>query len=446
WTITNGQCCHIMAVPSWKSSLAFCLEVGSKAHDPFKISDTISQFGKLAVGKGSRITLRRTEVNNGTEDGVTANLEGHQSDESGSAGKYLFNQVVTASVLLHILSSKLLFILLAWYKVAQTKLQLLNPSVLCGDDAMTLHVHGNRLPNFMVDRGGSGLVPLSRMPANCGFSVKRARRDVFIIAQYKGCHITQHGDSYVLPLRLWGAPVHMSCPMAPHVLPTVTCLSFGMVTKISGISTEALKLKVNGIWEPIMSASSACGFTTEAVTDGVAIVAPYRGSCWQDGEKLLYLLGEDEELTLSCHDQDPNGYDPNVAPTTGSIATIPDAPDLVFDNVVTKSPPTKSLLASTPSTYAAAVVPANEHPPVYPFPPMYYPFGHVYSHHTKSEFVSNVMAGPSSISNLRWNSCTGCSTPFVSVYLACSVIKLLKRTWSRVFHWCITWVFFWSCF
>lgn len=51
------------------------------------------------------------------------------------------------------------------------------------------------------------------------------------------------GGNYVLPLRLWGAPITMSCPIAQPLPPSVTCLPSGMVVKIGGIATNELKVK-----------------------------------------------------------------------------------------------------------------------------------------------------------------------------------------------------------
>lgn len=55
--------------------------------------------------------------------------------------------------------------------------------------------------------------------------------------------ISLQADGHVLPLRLWGMPMKISCPLAPYALPTVSCLASGMVTKISCKSADVLKLK-----------------------------------------------------------------------------------------------------------------------------------------------------------------------------------------------------------
>lgn len=39
--------------------------------------------------------------------------------------------------------------------------------------------------------GEEGSVPLFQMPSACGFSVKRARRDLALVAKYDGCNVVQ---------------------------------------------------------------------------------------------------------------------------------------------------------------------------------------------------------------------------------------------------------------
>ena len=50
------------------------------------------------------------------------------------------------------------------------------------------------------------------------------------------------GDDYVLPLRLWGKPMTMSCP-AVLPPPSVSCFPSGMVVKFGGIAANELKVK-----------------------------------------------------------------------------------------------------------------------------------------------------------------------------------------------------------
>ncbi len=39
--------------------------------------------------------------------------------------------------------------------------------------------------------GEESPVPLSELPASCGFALKRVRRDVSLVAPYRGCHVRQ---------------------------------------------------------------------------------------------------------------------------------------------------------------------------------------------------------------------------------------------------------------
>ncbi|KAK6321047.1 hypothetical protein J4Q44_G00080230 [Coregonus suidteri] len=189
-----------------------------------------------------------------------------------------------------------------WHKL-DAKLQHMGPSVQCSNYAMTLRVKGWRAPHFLVDNGdGSPVLPLSRMPSHCGFSVKRSRRDVMFVAPYLGCHVTQQGGNYVLPLRLWGAPMTMSCPVAPPPPPpSVSCFLSGMVVKLP-MAANALKVKVSGVWEGLLSISQQCGLTIEPFFGGVVITAPYTGPCveLEDDEHLLSMLSVAGELTISC--------------------------------------------------------------------------------------------------------------------------------------------------
>ncbi|XP_064859154.1 uncharacterized protein LOC115117518 isoform X1 [Oncorhynchus nerka] len=188
-----------------------------------------------------------------------------------------------------------------WHKL-DAKLQHMGPSVQCSNETMTLRVKGGRAPHFLVDGGdGSPVLPLSRMPTHCGFSVKRSRRDVFFVAPYQGCHVTQEGGNYVLPLRLWGAPMTMSCPVAPPPPPSVSCYLSGMVVKLS-MAANALQVKVSGVWKPLLAITQQCGLTIEPFFGGVVITAPYTGPCvaLEDDERLLFMLSVAGELTLSC--------------------------------------------------------------------------------------------------------------------------------------------------
>ncbi|XP_048029530.1 uncharacterized protein LOC125257116 [Megalobrama amblycephala] len=188
------------------------------------------------------------------------------------------------------------------FHLAEAKLHRLGPSVQCGSDSMTLRIPGAiRTPHFLVDRGDQSIVPLSEMPASCGFSLKRARRDVSLVAPYQGCHVRLQDGSYVLPLLVLGAPVQMSCP-ASNFIPTVSCFpSFMSISLGVGVDDDKVKVKVDGSWQPLRLTPPKCSFTLETVDGSLVITAPF-GSCLEvkDAEMQLPLMYGDREVTLSC--------------------------------------------------------------------------------------------------------------------------------------------------
>ncbi|XP_056324335.1 uncharacterized protein LOC130237425 isoform X2 [Danio aesculapii] len=186
------------------------------------------------------------------------------------------------------------------FRLARAKLQRLGPSLQCGNDSMTLNIKGHRTPHFLVERGEGSPVSLSEMPASCGFSLKRIRRDVSLVAPYTGCNVRQQGGSYVLPLIIMGAPVQMSCPVSPR-LPVVSCTSSEMIISF-GVRSDDVLVKVSGSWMPLPLTSSMCSFTLDSVGGSMVLTAPFTGSCWdsQDTDWNLPLLLGDREVVLSC--------------------------------------------------------------------------------------------------------------------------------------------------
>uniref|UniRef100_A0A8C5NGX8 Uncharacterized LOC114463705 n=1 Tax=Gouania willdenowi TaxID=441366 RepID=A0A8C5NGX8_GOUWI len=198
------------------------------------------------------------------------------------------------------------------------KLKRMAPSVQCSDDEMTLKVKRVSPMHFLVDSGEKPLTPLAGMSSKCGFSMKRSRRDVQFAASYQGCHVTQQGGEYILPLRLWGAPMAMSCPaLLPS--PSVFCFPSGMVVKIVGITANDLNVKVSSTWTSLSAACISCGFIVEVFSGGLTLTAPYnRGFCveMKDNEYLLTLLWTDVELLVTCPSI------PNIKPTMATV-TLP---------------------------------------------------------------------------------------------------------------------------
>ncbi|XP_011612153.1 uncharacterized protein [Takifugu rubripes] len=211
-------------------------------------------------------------------------------------------------------------------RVLNAKLKRLDPSVQCSDTAMTLKVKGRRTPHFLVDSGEGPLIPFSQMPSSCGFSVKRSRRDVTLMAPYQGCHVAQQAGSYALPLHLSGIPMMMSCPTVSP-LPSVTCYKSRMVLKISGVAANEVRVKVSGTWMPLSSVCRSCGITTETVSGEMTLVAPYnRGPCvtTENEEYLLYLRMGDIELWVKC----PSTVTSPPSRDAGQVAQYPQAPGL----------------------------------------------------------------------------------------------------------------------
>ncbi|XP_056108604.1 uncharacterized protein LOC130086567 [Rhinichthys klamathensis goyatoka] len=174
------------------------------------VSENTVHFGKLLIGAQGVVSDKEMEIS-----GLRS---AEQSDEYRSNEEERFH-------------------------LAKAKLRRLGPFVHCGNDSMTLRIPGQiRMPHFLVDRGVESPVPLSEMPTSCGFSLKRARRDVSLDAPYQGCHVRQQGGRYILPLFIMGAPVQMSCPVSPP-LPTVSCFPSGMIISLA---VRADNVKVQG--------------------------------------------------------------------------------------------------------------------------------------------------------------------------------------------------------
>ncbi|KAI7809141.1 hypothetical protein IRJ41_000406 [Triplophysa rosa] len=245
---------------------ASCLRIGHAASSGMgfshgTIANRTLNFGRLIIGSG---------VSNDSADSQGEQPNGYWSGEQ------------------------------AQFQFAEAKLKRLGPSVHCGNDAMTLRVPGPRMPHFLVDRGVGSPVPLSEIPASCGISVKRVRRDVTFSVPFHGCPVRQQRGSYILSLILMGAPVQASCPESSP-LPTVSCLPTGMVILL-GLGADKVKIKVDGSWQPLLLEYSKCGITLDTVDGTLVVTAPFTGSCWvmKDTERHLPLLYLDQEVILSC--------------------------------------------------------------------------------------------------------------------------------------------------
>nr|XP_061788472.1 uncharacterized protein LOC133578232 [Nerophis lumbriciformis] len=202
----------------------------------------------------------------------------------------------------------------AFNSFLNAKLKRMDHSVQCGDDAMTLRVKRVRAPHFLVDSGEGTLIPVSKMPSTCGFSVRRSRRDVLLDAPYQGCYVTRRGGDYVLPLRLWGTPMTISCP-AMSIPPSVSCFPTGMTVKIGGITEKDVKVKVSDTWRSLSSMCSSCGLSVEAFSGGLSFTAPYhKGLCIEtkDDVHTLSVLLADVELLVTCPSLPENNPTPET--------------------------------------------------------------------------------------------------------------------------------------
>ncbi|XP_026791326.3 uncharacterized protein LOC113539620 isoform X1 [Pangasianodon hypophthalmus] len=259
------EMCSVVIAVLMLISSAFCLEIAPQGKSV--------QFGRLLIGSSKTTNETKDGVVKKVYDEYAGDTNGYQSDQPDlTEGSQL---------------AKLMF--RRW-----------SPSVQCDKDSMTLRIQGRRVPNFLVETSEKGPVPLSLMPSHCGFSVKRARRDVALVANYDGCNVAQQGNTYILPLRVLGVAVKMACPVT-RPLTTVSCSPSAMVANL-GQSTDAVRLKVNGVWQPVYQASTTCGFTLEVVGGGLTLTAPYTSNCWkfEGAEMLLSVQYMDGEVTLSC--------------------------------------------------------------------------------------------------------------------------------------------------
>ncbi|KAL4630691.1 hypothetical protein GN956_G16327 [Arapaima gigas] len=248
------------------------------------------------------------------------------------------------------------------------KLQRLMPSVQCDGASMTLRLRGRRDSSLLVDRADAPPVPLSRLPPDCGFSIKRARRDLLLVAPYNGCHVAREGGRYVLPLRVYGAPVKMSCPVTPSSPPTVSCDASNMVVKVEGTAADEVRVKVGESYEPLLSICRQCAYSVDDQHGHLLITVPYTSTCLEHEEAglTLQLLTASGETTLSC-------------PPVFDIPGMPDT-DSDKDDVPPGFPPYPMFPPYYPMSlyplYYPTVPPPTPRPvyPRYQFYPMNFPY------------------------------------------------------------------------
>ncbi|XP_028267206.1 uncharacterized protein LOC114439464 [Parambassis ranga] len=241
--------------------------------------------------------------------------------------------------------------------------QKLQPVVECGDHGMTLTVRKSRAVRLQLDRVNESSVPLSQLPPQCGYSVQKSWRDLSLMARYDACHVTQEGETYVLPLLWRGILAKMSCPVSqtePQALgPSSLCCSpDGMTIKLQGLSAlEELSVAVRGEWTTVTQLVEQCSYTLDRRDAQTVIAAPFItcGITVKDGKHTLSLQLGENVFTLACP----------VSPSEEQPTTHQPLGD---------SPPHQ-----TTNPVLVSLEPLLWHPPFYLAPP-YYP--HPTYHHS----------------------------------------------------------------
>ncbi|XP_077067229.1 uncharacterized protein LOC143720978 isoform X2 [Siphateles boraxobius] len=168
-------------------------------------------------------------------------------------------------------------------------------------------------------------------------------------------------DTFVLPLLWFGLPVKMSCssPTSAQRDTTVSCYTNGMIMRLYKGVSENLKIKVMNEWEPLLKASSRCGYSLVSHAESVVIHAPYM-PCTEPKDGMFTLsMAAESEFNLSCPALSLNlpMSLPDLAPKNYSLTFMPQA--LVSSTVppttitTTKTTPpirAPSLTTSTSST------------------------------------------------------------------------------------------------
>uniref|UniRef100_A0A8C6SP27 Vitelline envelope sperm lysin receptor n=1 Tax=Neogobius melanostomus TaxID=47308 RepID=A0A8C6SP27_9GOBI len=182
------------------------------------------------------------------------------------------------------------------------------PVVQCTEASMTLRVPRKWAAQLRVGTGNYFSFPLSKLPPQCGYSIHKSWRDIYVVVQYNGCHVTQEGARYVLPLLWLRTPVKISCPVSPLKSQAVVglslcCSSFGITIRIQGPSAaKELHVNVRGEWTPLRELVQHCGYSMDRSNAETIITAPFLacGITSRDGNRELSLQIGAEVFALTC--------------------------------------------------------------------------------------------------------------------------------------------------
>lgn len=211
--------------------------------------------------------------------------------------------------------------------------QRLQPVVECGDDSMTLTVRRRQAMQLLLGPVNGPSFAQSQLPPQCGYSIHRSWRDLSIEVQYDGCHVTQEGDSYALPLLWKKIPIKMSCPVSPvqsqalDVL-SLCCSPYGITVRIQNPSvTKELNINVRGAWTPLELLAQDCGYTLDRRDTEIVFTAPFLacGITSKDGKYTLSLQIEEETFMLACLLSPAGGFQQSNHLTTTTTKPLPEA-------------------------------------------------------------------------------------------------------------------------
>ncbi|KAM9454998.1 uncharacterized protein Hap1MRO34_020774 isoform 2-T2 [Clarias gariepinus] len=183
----------------------------------------------------------------------------------------------------------------------------MRPLVRCSPAAIILTAKGWNYIHLLVDRVGSSPVSILHLPSHCGYNVKATLRELVLVAPYDGCYVLRQNGSYVLPMRWWGMPLSISCPMAHDAdsalapaPPSGFCSYWGIMLKIEGSQRGVGKysIKVNKKWVPLVS--NTCAYRMDSAPEDLILFIPFPAQCTKDGGSTLNILLDGSMYTLSC--------------------------------------------------------------------------------------------------------------------------------------------------